>query len=84
MGGICPIGVVAEVDLAPSASDAVENTNSKNLNSFEVTRQATCRACGGPIPSREGKFALSYLLLRTAVKSDPTAPERQHCRQSTE
>jgi hypothetical protein len=40
-----------------------------------VTRQATCRSCGVPIPSREGKFALRYLLLRTAIKIDPTAPD---------
>jgi hypothetical protein len=36
-----------------------------------IMRQATCRACGGPIPSREGRFALGYLLLRTAIKTDP-------------
>jgi predicted RNA-binding Zn-ribbon protein involved in translation (DUF1610 family) len=29
-----------------------------------VDRQITCRACGAPLPSREGKFVLKYFLLR--------------------
>ena len=31
-------------------------------------RQITCRACGGPLPTREGKFVLKYLMLRKAVR----------------
>jgi hypothetical protein len=27
-------------------------------------RELTCRACGGPLPAREGKFVLKYFLLR--------------------
>jgi hypothetical protein len=30
-----------------------------------IDRQITCRACGGPLPSREGKLVLKYFLLRT-------------------
>ena len=58
--------------------NALHNVVRKEAGAAMVTRQATCRACGGPIPSREGKFALRYLLLRTAIKIDPTAPEHQH------
>jgi hypothetical protein len=31
-------------------------------------RQITCRACGAPLPAREGKFALKYLMLREAAR----------------
>jgi hypothetical protein len=31
-----------------------------------VDRQVTCRACGGPLPGREGKFVIKYFLLRNA------------------
>jgi predicted Zn finger-like uncharacterized protein len=31
-----------------------------------VAREITCRACGGPFPGREGKFAMKYFLLRKA------------------
>jgi hypothetical protein len=34
-----------------------------------VDRGLTCRACGRPLPGREGKFVLKYFLLR---KSDRT------------
>jgi predicted Zn finger-like uncharacterized protein len=27
-------------------------------------REITCRACGGPLRAREGKFSLKYFLLR--------------------
>jgi hypothetical protein len=29
-----------------------------------VNREITCRACGGPLPNREGKFILKYFLVR--------------------
>jgi hypothetical protein len=29
-----------------------------------VDREITCRACGGPLAAREGKFVLKYFLLR--------------------
>jgi predicted RNA-binding Zn-ribbon protein involved in translation (DUF1610 family) len=29
-----------------------------------VNHEVTCRACGGPLPNREGKFILKYFLLR--------------------
>ena len=29
-----------------------------------VNSEITCRACGGPLPNREGKFVLKYFLLR--------------------
>jgi predicted Zn finger-like uncharacterized protein len=28
------------------------------------SREVTCRACGGPLLAREGKFVLKYFLLR--------------------
>jgi hypothetical protein len=31
-------------------------------------RQITCRACGAPFSSRDGKFALKYLMLREASR----------------
>ena len=31
-----------------------------------IARQLTCRACGGPLPGREGKFVIKYFLLRNA------------------
>jgi hypothetical protein len=31
-----------------------------------VDRQLTCRSCGGPLPSREGKFIIKYFMLRKA------------------
>ncbi len=31
-----------------------------------IDRELTCRACGGPLPGREGKLILKYLLLRKA------------------
>ena len=46
-------------------------------------REIKCRACGGPLVGREGKFVLKYFLLRKAIPSRPrnlrrafgTAPE---------
>jgi hypothetical protein len=32
-------------------------------------REITCRACGGPLVAREGKFVLKYFLLRKATRS---------------
>jgi predicted Zn finger-like uncharacterized protein len=29
-----------------------------------ANREITCRACGGPLPAREGRFLLKYFLLR--------------------
>jgi hypothetical protein len=29
-----------------------------------VDTKLTCRACGGPLPNREGRFVLKYFLLR--------------------
>ena len=34
-------------------------------------REPTCRACGGPLAGRDGKFVLKYFLLRKAAP-DPT------------
>ena len=31
-------------------------------------REIVCRACGGPLAGREGKFVLKYFLLREAVR----------------
>jgi hypothetical protein len=31
-------------------------------------RQLTCRSCGAPLASRNGKFILKYFMLRTATK----------------
>jgi hypothetical protein len=31
-----------------------------------IARQLTCRACGGPLLGREGKFVIKYFLLRNA------------------
>jgi hypothetical protein len=32
-------------------------------------REIACRACGGPLVGREGKFVLKYFLLRKAIPS---------------
>jgi predicted Zn finger-like uncharacterized protein len=32
-------------------------------------REIKCRACGGPLVGREGKFVLKYFLLRKAISS---------------
>jgi hypothetical protein len=32
-------------------------------------RAITCRACGGPLAGREGKFVLKYFLLRRGISS---------------
>ena len=34
-----------------------------------VDRQVTCRACGGPLPGREGKFVINIFSLRNAGES---------------
>jgi len=38
-----------------------------------VDRWVTCRTCSGPLPAREGKFVLKYLLLRKAVRRNTRA-----------
>ena len=35
-----------------------------------VNRQVTCRACGGPMPGRDGIFVRKYLLLREPSRRD--------------
>jgi hypothetical protein len=35
-----------------------------------VYREITCRACGGPLPEREGQFVLKYFLLRKGLPRD--------------
>jgi hypothetical protein len=37
-----------------------------------VDRALTCLACGAPLPSREGEFALKYFLLRKAARGRTT------------
>jgi predicted Zn finger-like uncharacterized protein len=32
-----------------------------------TARQVTCRPCGAPLPSRQGKFVVKYFLLRTSA-----------------
>jgi hypothetical protein len=32
-------------------------------------REITCRACGGSLMAREGKFVLKYFLLRRGIRS---------------
>jgi hypothetical protein len=32
-------------------------------------REITCRACGGPLPARDGIFVCKYFLLRKAIAS---------------
>ena len=41
-------------------------------------REITCRACGGPLEGREGKFVLKYFLLRKAADpgAEPSAGQR--------
>ena len=34
-----------------------------------ANREIDCRACGGPLPGREGDFIVKYFLLRKAVLS---------------
>ncbi len=34
-----------------------------------IDREITCRACGTPLPSRDGKFIFKYFLLREAIRS---------------
>ena len=36
-------------------------------------REITCRARGGPLTGREGRFVLKYFLLRKAARPDPRA-----------
>jgi len=33
------------------------------------SREIVCRACGGPLVGREGKFVLKYFLLRKAART---------------
>jgi predicted RNA-binding Zn-ribbon protein involved in translation (DUF1610 family) len=40
-------------------------------------RQATCRACGAPLPVREGKVVFKYFLLRERAGFDPRARKGQ-------
>jgi hypothetical protein len=42
-----------------------------------ATRELTCIACGGPLPSREGRFALKYFFLdRHSKKRRVIQPSR--------
>ena len=34
-----------------------------------IDREVTCRACGGPLPARDGKFVMKYFLLRKAGRN---------------
>ena len=34
-----------------------------------VDRDITCRACGAPLPAREGKSVMKYFILRKAGRS---------------
>ena len=34
-----------------------------------IDREPTCRACGGPLAGRDGKFVLKYFLLRKAART---------------
>ena len=34
-------------------------------------REITCRACGAPLPARDGKRVCKYFLLRKARRTDP-------------
>jgi predicted RNA-binding Zn-ribbon protein involved in translation (DUF1610 family) len=45
-----------------------------------VDRQRACRSCGGPLRSREGKFAFQYHLLRERAGFDPRARRGQRVR----
>jgi hypothetical protein len=66
-------GSICEEPFSCPHCNALHNVVRKEAGAAMITRQATCRACGGPLPAREVKFALSYLLLRTAIKTDPRA-----------
>ena len=33
------------------------------------SREIVCRACGGPLVGREGKFVLKYILMRKAART---------------
>jgi hypothetical protein len=33
------------------------------------SREIVCRACGGPLVGREGKFVLKYFLMRKAART---------------
>ena len=39
------------------------------------SREIVCRACGGPLVGREGKFVLKYFLLRKAARTRRRAVE---------
>jgi hypothetical protein len=67
------LGSICEEPFSCPHCNALHNVVRKEAGAAMITRQATCRACGGPLPAREVKFALSYLLLRTAIKTDPRA-----------
>jgi hypothetical protein len=42
------------------------------------TREITCRACGGPLTGRDGKFVLKYFLLRKRPRvSAPSLTRRK-------
>jgi hypothetical protein len=46
--------------------DALYHIVKVEAGSETVDRGITCRACGGLLPGREGKFVLKYFLLRNA------------------
>ena len=41
-------------------------------------REITCRSCGGPLPAREGKFALKFSYLRPRIKAEQGRQSRHH------
>ncbi len=43
-----------------------------------IDRWVTCQICGGPLPSREGKFTLRYFLLRKGGFSKRAPSRRSH------
>jgi len=43
-------------------------------------RWVTCRYCRGPLPAREGKFVLKYLLLRNAGSRRISLPRQKQTR----
>jgi hypothetical protein len=46
--------------------DALYELIKVEAGSETVDRQITCRACGGPLPGREGHYILKYFMLRKA------------------
>ena len=38
-----------------------------------IFREMACRACGAPLPARDGMLVCKYFLLRKAARPDPRA-----------